>query len=101
MCVCVCVCVCFLIIYTLLIWFYSFMVKRIQNEDPIFKPEKLLLHVYTYEPTFKLNRYNIASPIHIKAKESFRNPVERIQDVYIPMLLFFHHVPCSSNSHEP
>ena len=77
----------FLIIYTLLIWFYPFRIKRVQNEDPIFEPRNCLL--YTYEPTFKLNRYNIASPIHIKAKESFRNPVERIQDVYIPMFFLF------------
>ena len=72
-----------------------------KTKIPFLSPRNCLL--YTYEPTFKLNRYNIASPIHIKAKESFRNPVERIQDVYIPIFCccFFHHVPCSSNSHEP
>ena len=39
----------FLIIYTLLIWFYSFRIKRVQNEDPIFEPEKLfIIYVWTY-----------------------------------------------------
>ena len=57
-----------------------------KTKIPFSSPRNCLL--YTYEPTFKLNSYNIASPIHIKAKESFRNPVERIQDVYIPMFFF-------------
>ena len=84
----------FLIIYTLLLG------KTCSKRRSHFQARENCL-LKTYEPTFKLNRYNIASPIHIKAKESFRNPVERIQDVYIPMVFFFHHVPCSSNSHEP